>query len=101
MVERREVGQLDDDRGRQHAGRGRVAELRGEQHQHRPEPLAARIDEVPRRLGDERVVALDRVAQQRLDRVDAGPDLGLEGGIGDDERRAGLRSRRRPPGPAT
>ena len=42
VVERREVGQLDDDRRRYDAGRRRVAELRGEQHEQRPEPLAAR-----------------------------------------------------------
>ena len=47
VVERRQVGQLDHD-GRGHdARRGRVAELRGEQHQQRPEPLAAGVDQVP------------------------------------------------------
>ena len=55
VVQRREVGQFNDDRGRQHAGRRRVAELCGEQDQQRPEALATRNDEVPRRFGDERV----------------------------------------------
>ena len=67
VVERREVGQLDDDGGGHDAGRGRVAELRGQQHEQRPEPLAAGVDQVPGGLGDERVVALDRLAQQLLD----------------------------------
>ena len=36
-----------------------VAELGGEQHQQRPEPLAAGLDEVRAGLGDERVVVVD------------------------------------------
>ena len=47
VVQRRQVGQFNDDRRRQHAGSSRVAELCGEQHEQRTEPLAAGIDEVP------------------------------------------------------
>ena len=65
VVERREVGQLDDD-GRRHDARGaRVAELGGEQHEQRAEPLAAGVDQVARGLGHEREVALDRLVQRR------------------------------------
>ena len=69
VVQRRQVGELDDDGGRHDAGRGRVAELRRQQHEQRPEPLAAGVDQVPGGLGDERVVALHRVVQRRLDRA--------------------------------
>ena len=61
VVERGEVGQLDHDGGRDDPGAAGVAELGGEQHQQRAEPLAAGLDQVQRRLGDERVAALDRL----------------------------------------
>ena len=43
--------------GDQHRPASRVAELRGQQHEQRAEPLAAGLDQVAGRLGDERVVA--------------------------------------------
>ena len=42
VVQRREVGQLADDRRPDHLRRLRVAQLGGEQREHRPEPLARR-----------------------------------------------------------
>ena len=46
VVERREVGQLHHHGSGHDHRRRRVAELRAERHQQRPEPLAARLDEV-------------------------------------------------------
>ena len=52
VVQRGEVGQLDRHRGRDHPRIARVTELRGQQYQDRPEPLAAGLDQVPRGLGE-------------------------------------------------
>ena len=82
VVQRREVGELDDDRGRDDAGRRRVAEVGGEQHQQRAEPLAAGLDQVAGRLGDERVRALDGVARAAARRAaSSATQLRLEHGV--------------------
>ena len=60
VVQRGEVGQLDDHRGRHDSGRARVAEVRGEHADQRPEPLAAGVDQVARGVGDELVVGAHR-----------------------------------------
>ena len=73
VVQRRQVGQLDHHGRLGHTRCAGVAELRGQQDQQRPEPLPAGVDEVARRLGDERVVALGRLVQQLLDPPQAQP----------------------------
>ena len=58
VVQRREVGQLDHDGRRDDAGRLGIAELGGQQHEQRPEPLAAGGDAGARAASvDEGVVA--------------------------------------------
>ena len=68
VVERREMGQLDDDGRRHDAGRVRVAELRASSTSSGRKRLPPASTRWPRRLGDERVVALHGVAQLLLDR---------------------------------
>ena len=58
VVERGEVGQLDDAGRGEHALAAGVTGLGGQQHQQRPEPLAAGLHQVPGRLGDETGLAL-------------------------------------------
>jgi hypothetical protein len=82
VIKRREVGQLDDHRGGHHTGSPHVAELRGQQHEQRPEPLPAGPDEVPGRLGHERVLALDRIVQRRLDGFHPAAQVGFQGRVG-------------------
>ncbi len=74
--------ELDDDGRRDDAWLGGLPELRRQQHEQRPEPLAAGVDEVPRGLGDERVRRLHRVAEQPLDGLQASQQLGLERMVG-------------------
>ena len=45
----------------------RIAELRGEHHQQRPEPLAACVDQVPGGFADELDVGRDRERKLLLD----------------------------------
>ncbi len=90
VVERREVGQLAHHGRPGHLGRAGVAELGGQQGQHRPEALAARGHQVAGRLADERVLAADRLDQRRLDGGQAlGERLaeGTRGQPGTDRRR--------------
>ena len=68
VVERGEVGQLDDaGRGDDLVGVGVVAHLGGQQHQQRPEPLAAGVHQVAGRLGHERGTAAHVPGQRLLD----------------------------------
>jgi hypothetical protein len=67
VVERRQMGQLHHDGGRDDSGCRRIAELRGEQDQHGPEPLAARRHQMLGGLGQQRLLAVDRLQQQGLD----------------------------------
>ena len=72
------MGELHHHGGRHHLRARRVAELRAQRHQQRTEPLAARLDQVPGGLGDERVGAghagpqldLDVVQQAQHGRLD-------------------------------
>src|SRR4051812_38355867 len=77
--------QLDDDRGRYDARRCRVAELCREQDEQRPEPLATGVDEVARGVGEQRVVALHRVAHQLLDGAQPTLQLPVERWVSDVE----------------
>ena len=68
VVERGEVGQLDDARRGDHVvDVGVLAGLGGQQHQQRPEPLAAGLHQVAGRLGDEAGPAADVPRQRLLD----------------------------------
>ena len=91
VVERGQVGQLDDHRGLRHLGRGRVTELGGQRHEQRPEPLAAGVHQVPGDLAQQRVGGDTAVAQLRLDRLQHAPHRLLERRVveGDADRRAG------------
>ena len=84
VVQRGQMRELDDDRARDDAHRLRVAVLRGNQSQQRTEPLPTGTDQVARRLGDEGVVAHDRLKQRGLDIVEAGSQG--NGQLGIDER---------------
>lgn len=90
VVQRAEVGEFDDDRGRDEPGRGRVAEVRGERDQHGPEALAAGLDEVLGRLVEQRVVAADRVEEQFLDGGQEPSAAGRELRVHGKPERAGL-----------
>ena len=88
VVERADVGDLDD------AGRGDdVVDVRvltglgGQQHQQRPEPLAAGVEQVRGGLGDEREPALDVPVERLLDLLHAAAQPRLEVGVGDGQRR--------------
>src|SRR6202034_970213 len=59
----------------------RVTELRGEQHQHGAEPLAARGDQVPGRVGQQLVVGVGGLDECCLDPDQIIENLRLEGGI--------------------
>ena len=69
VVQRRQVGQLAHHGRLGHPRRRRVAELRGQQREQRPEPLAAGGHQVTGRLADERVLAADGVGQRRSTRA--------------------------------
>ena len=75
------MGQLDDHRRRRDLRIGRIAEVRGQDADERPEPLAAGVDEMPGHGADELVVGLNSDPQARLDAVQAGTDGLLELGI--------------------
>jgi hypothetical protein len=78
VVERREVGQLHDERGRDDLRDLRVAELGCEHHQERAEPLAPGVEQVTRSLVDEVDVRSDRLRELLLDVEQAGADPALE-----------------------
>jgi hypothetical protein len=75
------VGELDDRPGLGHLGRCGVTELGRQRHQERPEPLAARLDQVPGGLAQDRVGRVDGLAQVGLHGHQAGPHRLLERGI--------------------
>ncbi len=75
VVERGEVGELDHDGGRDHAGRTGVAELGGQQHQQRTEALPARGHQMAGGDGDEGDVALDGLGERDLHRFHPGLDV--------------------------
>ena len=89
VVERSEVGQLDHARGGDDALRVGVAGLRGEQDEQRAEPLAARLHQVLRGLGDEPDLALDRGVELHLDLLEAAAQPVLEIGVEDRQRQRG------------
>ncbi len=76
-----QVGQLDGHRRVDDPGVPRVAELRGQQHQQGPEPLAARLDGVPGRLGEQLFAGVRRLQQRLLDPGQVAQDLRLQGGV--------------------
>ena len=82
VIQRGEVGELDGHGSGHEPGVGRVAEVPGQEHEHGAEPLAAGLDEVRRRLGQEVEVGPDGLLQGLLDPVEAGAQLGLERGVG-------------------
>ena len=68
VVEQRgQVGQLDRDRSRHEPAVPRIAELRGEQHEHRAEALAARVDQVQGGLGEQGLLGARRLPDDGLD----------------------------------
>ncbi|BCB81058.1 hypothetical protein Pflav_074680 [Phytohabitans flavus] len=81
MVERRQVGELHNHRGRHHERRTRVTEVGTQRHEQRAEPLAAGIDEMARRLGYEGVRAFDADPQLLLDLGKRLPHPSLKSGI--------------------
>jgi hypothetical protein len=62
VVQRAQVGELDHDRRLDHLGRTTDTELGRDGGQQWPEPLAARVHQVPRGLGDQWVVAVHGAA---------------------------------------
>jgi hypothetical protein len=85
VVERRQVGQLDDRRRQHHLPGAPGAELGRDGRQQRPEPLAPGVDQMPGRLGDQRVVTVDRDAQPLLDLSEGGHDRRLQLRVGEIE----------------
>ena len=83
VVERGQVHELDRHGPGHEARVGGVAEVARQQHQHRPEPLAARGDQVGGGLRQQAGgLHVDGLLQGDLDLVEAGPHLGLQGGVG-------------------
>ena len=76
------MGQLDGDGGRNDPFVARIAELRGEQHQRGAEPLAARFNQVRRRLAEEIVLRPGRPPQAVLNLGQAFDNLRRERGVG-------------------
>ncbi len=82
VVERRQVGQLADDRGRDDLrSRRRRRSARPAVATSGPEPLAAGVDQVAGGAGDELVVRAHRRAAARLDGPQPGADGLLKRGI--------------------
>jgi hypothetical protein len=52
--------------------------MRSQQDKQRPKPLAACIQEMPRRLGEQWILALDGLAKALLDFIQPSPDRSLE-----------------------
>ena len=82
VVEGGEVGQLDGHRGGHDPLIGRVAELGRQQHQGGPEALAASVDEMPGRPGEQGLLRPRRLPQALLDPDQALAYLGLQRAIG-------------------
>jgi hypothetical protein len=66
------MGELDDNRRADDAGRVRVAELTGHECEHGTEPLAAGDDQVAQGGSGKLVVGLDRFAEARFDLFEPG-----------------------------
>ncbi len=77
------MSQLDGGRGRHEPAVPRIAELPGEQHEHRAEALAARVDQVQRGLGKQGLLGARRIPDDGLDTREALEDVRLDGGIGE------------------
>ena len=82
VIERRGVHELDGHRTRDEPRVGGIAEVAGEEHEHRAEPLAPRRDEMRRGLGQEVVVGADGLLQRLLDLVQPPAQRLLERGVG-------------------
>jgi hypothetical protein len=83
VIERREVGELDhQSSGDDPVGVG-IAQLGGEQHQQRAEALAAGVQQVPRRLGDERGVGAHRSGEACLDLFQPRANAVFQGDVGE------------------
>ena len=82
VVEGRQVDELDRDRARDQTRVRRVAEVAAQQHEHRAEPLAARLQQVLRGLGEQVGVGAHALLERLLDAVEAPADLPLEDGVG-------------------
>src|SRR5436190_960821 len=93
VVQGGKVGELHHGRGQHHVGSAAVADLRRDGREQRAEPLAARVDQVPGGLGDQRVVAGHRGVQLVLDGCERGPDRRLQAGIGQLDTDRGARYR--------
>ncbi len=78
VVESREMGQLDRHCRRDDLRRPRLTEMRSEQHYRRAEPLAARVDQMPRRVGEHVAYSRGHLPQFLLDLAETGPHLGGE-----------------------
>ena len=90
VVERREVGQLDDARGGDDLGGvGSVTGLGGEQHQQRPEALAARLHQVAGGLGDEPRAAAHMTGEGLLDDLHPDAETLGERRVRDGQRQTG------------
>ena len=90
VVEQRgQVGQLDSHRRLDDPRVPGVAELRGQQHQQGPEPLAARRDGMPGSLGEELVIGMRRLHERRLDPGQIVKNLRRQGGVREIYRNCG------------
>ena len=89
VVQRREVRQLDDDRGVAHLRPRRVAEVAGEQREHRPHPLATGLHEVPAGVVGQPVALVHRRGELLLHRREAVPDRGVERVVADPQIQGG------------
>ena len=83
VIERGQVGQLDDHRGWNDLRSVRVAEVRCQRADQRTEPLATGVDQVPGRTGDDLVVGAHRFGERRLDALQASPHGLLQLGVGE------------------
>ena len=82
VVERRQVHQLDDGAGDSHLARLRVGpELRRQHREQRPEPLAARLEQMQHRLGEQIVAVAQLGFHQLLDPADPVADARCEIGV--------------------
>jgi hypothetical protein len=82
VVQRRDVRELDRDRPLDQPRVGRVPEVRGEQHEHRTEPLPTGLEQVARRRREQLGIGLDRLRERVLHVVETPADLRFEGGVG-------------------
>ena len=101
VVERGEVGQLDDTCGGHHAVGVGITGLCGQQHQQRPEPLAPGLEQVPGGLGDEPGLALDVAPERYLHLIHLVAEAAFELRIEDLEGQGGLHLTNTPTPPRT